>query len=119
MERLMACWSHVALAQAESPDVLSSDMKRDKNDIEVVQRLRILQETCITSSEGNCFMQTGDETTKTVTEEINFRGHPADKRDAAELRKKLERESGKRRTREDLTSNRLPRPFNLLASRVP
>ena len=54
MERLMACWSHVALAQDESPDVLSSDMKRDKKDIEVVQRLRILQATCITASQGKC-----------------------------------------------------------------
>jgi hypothetical protein len=53
MDRLMACWSHVALAQAESPDVLSSDMKRDKKDIEVVQRLRMLQATCITISQGN------------------------------------------------------------------
>ena len=53
MERLMGCWSHVALAQNESPDVLSSDMKRDKKDIEVVQRLRMLQATCITISQGN------------------------------------------------------------------
>ena len=67
MERLMACWSHVALAQAESPEMLSSDMKRDKKDIEVVQRLRMLQATCINMIQGNYFLQTGDETNKRVT----------------------------------------------------
>ena len=58
-ERLIACWSHLALAELASPDVLLSDMKRDKKDIEVVQRLRMIQATCITAGQGRYFMQTG------------------------------------------------------------
>jgi hypothetical protein len=63
--------------------VLSSDRKRDKKDIEVIQRLRMLQAMFITSSQGNYFMQAGEETTKRVNGEIAFRGRSADKRDAA------------------------------------
>ncbi len=82
-ERLIACWSHLALAELASPDVLLSDMKRDKKDIEVVQRLRMIQATCITAGQGRYFMQTGDEMTKRINKEISFRGRSADKRDAA------------------------------------
>ncbi len=82
-ERLIACWSHLALAESASPDVLLSDMKRDKKDIEVVQRLRMIQATCITAGQGRYFMQTGDEMTKRINKEISLRGRSADKRDAA------------------------------------
>ena len=44
----------------------------------------MIQATCITACQGKYFLQTGDETTKRVNKEINFRGRPADKRDAAE-----------------------------------
>ena len=91
LERLIACWSHVAFAEEESPVVLNDDMKRDKKDIEVVQRLRMLQAMFISSSQGNYFMQTGDETTKRVNEEIASRGRSADKMDAYLQRREKER----------------------------
>ncbi len=64
--------------------MLLNDMKRDKKDIEVVQRLRMIQAACITIRQGSYFLQTGDEMTKRINKEINFRGRSADKRDAAE-----------------------------------
>ena len=91
LERLIACWSHVAFAEKESPAVLNDDMKRDKKDIEVIQRLRMLQAMFISSSQGNYFMQTGDETTKRVNEEIASRGRSADKMDAYLQRREKER----------------------------
>ena len=98
--------------------VLNDDMKRDKKDIEVVQRLRMLQAMFISSSQGNYFMQTGDETTKRVNEEIASRGRSADKKMHI-YREERRRESRRRRRREGPTTDRLPRILNLLASRVP
>jgi hypothetical protein len=46
LERLMACWSHLALAKREGPEVLREYRKRDRKDVEVVQRLRMLQASC-------------------------------------------------------------------------
>ncbi len=83
-ERLIACWSHLVFTDEASPDVLLNDMKRDKKDIEVVQRLRMIQAACITARQGSYFLQTGDEMTKRINKEISFRGRSADKRDAAE-----------------------------------
>jgi len=40
MERLMACWSHLTLAKREAPEVLKEYRKRDRKDVEVVQRLK-------------------------------------------------------------------------------
>ena len=36
MDRLMACWSHLALAKKEGPEVLNKNRKRDKKDVEVM-----------------------------------------------------------------------------------
>ena len=47
MDRLIACWSHLALAKKEGTEVLHKNRKRDKKDVEVMQRLRMLQASCI------------------------------------------------------------------------
>ncbi len=54
----MACWSHLALAKKEGPEVLSKDRKRDKRDVEVMQRLRLLQASCISATHGCPFVET-------------------------------------------------------------
>ena len=36
MDRLMACWSHLALAKKEGLEVMTKDKKRDKKDVEVM-----------------------------------------------------------------------------------
>ena len=56
MDRLMACWSHLALAKKEGPEVLNKNRKRDKKDVEVMQRLRILQASCISISYARPFI---------------------------------------------------------------
>ena len=64
MDRLMACWSHLALAKKEGPEVLSQDKKRDKRDIEVMQRLSILQTSCISVGYGCPFIETASQSLK-------------------------------------------------------
>ena len=58
MDRLMACWSHLALAKKEGPEVLHKDRKRDKKDVEVMLRLRMLQASCIAVAYGSPFIET-------------------------------------------------------------
>ena len=36
MDRLIACWIHLALAKKEGPEVLNKNRKRDKKDVEVM-----------------------------------------------------------------------------------
>ena len=60
----MACWSHLALAKKEGPEVLSQDQKRDRRDVEVMQRLSILQATCISVGYGCSFIETSSQSLK-------------------------------------------------------
>jgi hypothetical protein len=83
MERLMAYLSHFVLEYGNAPEVLPSDMKSDKKDLEEVQRVRIPQATCTIVSQENFSYQTGGETTKRVNIEIKFKHRPNYKRDAA------------------------------------
>ena len=66
MERLMACWSHLTLARREGPEVLKEFRKRDRKDVEVVQRLRMLQASCLTIVHGCPFIESASENKKRV-----------------------------------------------------
>ena len=57
----MACWSHLALAKGEGPEVLRQDKKRDKKDVEVMQRLSLLQASCISVAYGCPFIETASQ----------------------------------------------------------
>ena len=58
MDKIMACWSHLALAKKEGPEILHKDRKRDKKDVEVMLRLRMMQASCIAAAYGPPFIET-------------------------------------------------------------
>ena len=64
MDRLMACLSHLALAKKEGPEVLSQDKKKEKKDVEVMQRLSLLQASCISVAYGCPFIETASQSLK-------------------------------------------------------
>ena len=62
----MACWSHLTLAMREGPEVLKDYRKRDRKDVEVVKRLRMLQASCLTIVHGCPFIESASENKKKV-----------------------------------------------------
>ena len=61
MDRQMACWSHLALAKGEGPEVFRQHKKREKKDVEVMQRLSLLQASCISVAYGCPFIETASQ----------------------------------------------------------
>ena len=62
----MACWSHLTLERREGPEVLSEYRKRDRKDVEVVQRLRMLQASCLTIVHECPFIELASENKKKI-----------------------------------------------------
>jgi len=66
MERLMACWSHLTLAKREGPETLKQFRKSCRKDVEVAQRLRMLQASCLAIVHGCPFIESASENKKRV-----------------------------------------------------
>ena len=62
----MTCWSHITLAKKEGPEVLRDNRKRDRKDVEVVQRLRMLQASCMTIVHECPFIESASENKKRI-----------------------------------------------------
>ncbi len=62
----MACWSHLTLAKREGPETLEQFRKSSRKDVEVAQRLRLLQASCLTVVHDCPFIELASENKKRV-----------------------------------------------------